>query len=135
MISKINAFIGFFLSLLIVSCSSNKQEYKLLLGEWSDPEFESLNVGQKITQKNSLGVFSEGEFGMVEIIHNGDLIGKYTRGGVWARFVQGKLTIDGYIKRDMLIIIGEKIADNEYVIVHKDIINKSNELRWSWEPK
>lgn len=86
---------------------------------WSDPAHTALLVGMEFgtgKEIEHVGVFSDTEFGSIDLLYNSNLVGSYNREGIVMDTTGGLIELQGHISVGMILIAIEEIETGLYRI-------------------
>ena len=107
------------LALLFLGCGKKENETHLLIGMWSDPPHSELSVGAEFgkgKEISNVGVFSDKEFGTIELYFEGKNVGSHKNGSVWMNTSNGHSEIKGNVSEKLIAIQIEEIGTEQFRI-------------------
>ena len=95
------------------SKSNEANPKRILIGMWSDPARTDLSVGMEIgkgKEVGHVGVFSDKEFGSIDLHFDGDKVGTHSQGGVSMNTTGGLFEVKGNATEELILIGIEEIG-------------------------
>jgi len=102
-------------ALLGCSKSDEANPKQILIGMWSDPTHTDLTVGMEIGKGKEIGhvgVFSDEEYGSIDLYFDGRNTGTHSQGGIIMTTTGGLVEVKGNAIKE-LVLIGIEAAGNE----------------------
>lgn len=117
------------LSVSLFGCSKPDQAKpkRILLGMWSEPSHKQLREGMEIGKARDVGfvgIFSNKEFGVIDLYCNGTKTGSFSQGGTVINAPAGIVEIKGKVSEDMILISMEEIEPEVFKIIRIVEVNK-----------